>query len=569
MAKPATLKVDIVSDSRQARSDLDLFSSKIAGFTAGATAAVTGFAIDKIAEIATSAGSALTDGIEKAANLSASLGTLQRNYGDAAGQLEVWAQKAAKGLGLSEVAAVGAANRFATYARLLGISGQEAATFSTDVIGLAADLAAFNDLPVEDAVNAIGSAFRGERDPLERFGIVLNDAQVKAAYFRKTGEEVNGTLTTQQNIVGTLAALQEQGATAAGSFARESDQLGNKQQVLGAQFDNIKTKIGEILLPAMGGVTDFISGTFLPNVDDLINAFREGGLGGIFDKLSEKWGQAWPKIEEKLSEVFRNTQKWIGEHIPSWDGFLDGIQTAWDKLLAWLGVEVPLLGEKVSGWLRDNLPKVGPWVQAFSEWVDKAVNGDPETGEPGILARLLVLLTSLRTWIEEHSEEIIRYGVLIAGSLNTGFTYLGAMLGLTAMRALMDLKSKLITEGVPWMAETGIRLASAMANALSDFLTKQFSPNLTKVMKFLVSTALNAAFPGLGTAFIGLTGSGDSGGGNDVQQFVNTGPVASATSVEITVNSGFGTNGADVGAAIVQELNDYYARTGSWPFPTG
>ncbi len=71
MAKPATLKVDIVSDSRQARSDLDSFSGKVAGFTAGITSAVTGFAIDKIAEVATSAGQQLLDGVQKAASLSA------------------------------------------------------------------------------------------------------------------------------------------------------------------------------------------------------------------------------------------------------------------------------------------------------------------------------------------------------------------------------------------------------------------------------------------------------------------------------------------------------------------
>jgi hypothetical protein len=568
MAKPATLKVDIVSDSRQARQDLDSFSSKVAGFTAGVTSAVTGFAIDKIAQVATAAGASLADGIEKAANLSASLGTLQRNYGAAAAEIEKWAKNAAKGLGLSEVAAVNAANRFATYARLLGISGQEAATFSQDIIGLSADLAAFNDLPVEDAVNAIGSAFRGERDPLERFGIVLNDAQVKAAYFRKTGEEVNGTLTTQQNIIGTLQALTEQGATATGSFARESDQLGNKQQVLGAQFDNIKTKIGSVLLPALGGVTGFLSETLIPQVDDVVTAFQQGGLGGAFDELGDKWGRAWPRLKEKLDEIWNNVTGWIADHVPSWDGWSEGIRNAWDGTLEYLGTEVPALGEKVSGWLRDNLPKVGPWVVAFGEWVDKAINGDPASGEPGIMKRLEAWLDSMLIWIEKNGSKITDYGIKIAFYLAVGFNLLTTYLSLILTKALQDLASKAITEGIPLLREAGYRLGGALANAVSDFLLNNFGTGVGRALKAAIAAALNAAIPGLGSLFIGVT-QDNPRTSNSNQSATPSGPIASGTSIEITVNSGFGTNGNDVGAAIVAELNDFYARNGYWPFPTG
>jgi len=563
MGKPATLKVDIVSDSRQARDDLDSFSSKVAGFTAGVTASVASFALDKITDFAVTAGRSLTDGIDKAASPSAALGTLNYNYGAASETIAKFAEGAANTLGLSKLAAVEAANRFSVYAKAIQLSGTEAAGFATQLTKLAGDLGAFADLPTEDAINAIGSAFRGERDPLEKYGVLLNDANVKAAYFRRTGEEVNGTLTTQQNILGTLQVLQEKGIEIGDAFARESEQLGNKQQVLSAQFDNVKTKIGSVLLPAFADVTSFLSDSVVPGVEDVVDAFRQGGFSGAFDEIANKWGDAWPKIETRLRELFDNVTTWIGDHVPSWDGWLDGIQTAWDGLLEWLSQEIPKLSDKVSTWLRENLPKVGPWIEAFGSWLDKVINGDPESGEPGLLKRLDTFLNSIATWIEENQPTLQYYGTLVSGGIMAGFAYIGLMLTSVLVRALVDLKSKVILEGVPLMAELGLRLAKAMGDALNNWILNNFSGTFGKVLKGLVAAALNAVVPGLGSYFVAFTPDSPTNGSN----LVGGGPIASAegVNINISVEAGFGTNGADVGAAIVAEIQDYINRTGSFP----
>jgi hypothetical protein len=566
MAKPATLKIDVIADTRNAQTNLSQFSSKVAGFTAGVTASLTTFALDKIVSLASAGANAITDGIDKAANLSASLQTLQRNYGDAAEQVTQWSVNAARGLGLSQVAAVQAANRFATYARLLGYSGTQAAAFSEETIQLAADLAAFNDLPVEDAVNAIGSAFRGERDPLERFGIVLNDVQVKAAYFEKTGEKVTGTLTTQQNIIGTLAAITKQGSTATGAFARESEQLGNKQQVLSAQFDNVKTKIGGVLLPALSEVTGFLADEVIPGVEDVVDAFKEGGLSGAFEEVSEKWGRAWPKLKEKLDGIYNSTTGWIADHIPSWQSWLDAFSNLTGELFTWAGEEIPKLGTRVSEFLKENVPKVGPWVVAFTSWVDKAMNGDPATGEKGIYKRLDAAIKNMSTYIDTHSAEITEIGAKIATYMLAGMAAFGILSYLSIKQALFNLQ-KAMLEAIPSLAGASLNLAKGIAEGISNYLRNSFGPVLGNLLKTLVTAALNAAFPGLGTAFAFITRDAPA----------SSAPVASGrsafngqdyfggnipNSIEINVNAGFGTNGPDVGAAIAAELRDYYERNG-------
>jgi hypothetical protein len=75
---------------------------------------------------------------------------------------------------------------------------QELATFSNDFTALASDLASFNNTTPEEAINAIGSALRGESEPLRKYNVLLNDAKLKAAALELGIYSGSGALTDQQ-----------------------------------------------------------------------------------------------------------------------------------------------------------------------------------------------------------------------------------------------------------------------------------------------------------------------------------------------------------------------------------
>ncbi|CAB4169391.1 hypothetical protein UFOVP1282_11 [uncultured Caudovirales phage] len=518
MAKPATLKVDIVSDSRQARSDLDSFSGKIAGFTAGVTSAVTGFAIDKIAELATSAGQQLLDGVSKAASLSASLGTLTYNYGEAAQTIEAFAASAATSFGLSKLSAVEAANRFSVYAKAIKLTGGEAAGFSVDLTKLAGNLGAFADLPTEDAINAIGSAFRGERDPIEKYGILLNDASVKAGLFRRTGEQVTGTLTTQQNILGTLQVLQEKGVEIGDAYGREQEQLGNKTKNASAQFENMKAKIGEFLLPAFTSVTDFISTNLLPGLEGLVDAFRTGGLSGLFEELGKKWEQALPGIDQFIQA----------------------------------------LPGRITTYLNENLPDFTAWTAQASKWITDAILGTGTEENPGLLVRMAQLARGI-TDAAENSKDGFRSsgskigGYLVEGLINTFTSYVSD--SLKNYFTWDNLKTIIFGGGNPF---------NFVGRVIGEIMIGGIKSVFEKLADWIYRTIWNAVKRGMGGLWGGvlnLLGLNDSAYADTVSGS-GTSSVSTATAIEITVNAGFGTNGQDVGAAIAAELTDYYARNG-------
>ena len=501
MARPATLRVDILADSKQATAELDGFSSKVAGFAAGVSAAVANFAINKVVEGATYAANFVTDGIENAASLSAALATLNTNYGDSAALVAKWAETAATSLGVSELKAIQATNRFATYARVLGLSGYESALFSTQLLKTASDLAAFSDLPVEQAINAIGSAFRGERDPLEAFNVLLNDSEVKAAYFRKTGEEVNGTLTTQQNIIGTLQAITEKAAPALDAFGKESDQLGNKQQVLNAKLEDLKTTIGEKLLPVTTQFFGWLTDEGLPRIEKFARALADN-IGPAIEAVVGF-------IRETLIPAFQDLGEWIDKNV------------------------VPIL-EKLGNFISTEIV---PRLQAFGEIAGQYLG--PLIAELGPkFEKLWAQIKDLRDALEPLIERI---GALIGPAI--GLALIQTLGTIVAAFQLVSWAVDGVTAAVKFVADQ-VRLAIDIWNDFYAILEKAW-----ELYERFVANPIDKAFDFLGGVVDRIVP------GSVTPQTINY-----YTNVTATVPPGV--NGWDAGANIAQALNDYYARTG-------
>jgi hypothetical protein len=131
---------------------------------------------------------------------------------------------------------------------------KDLAGFSNDFTALASDLASFNNTTPEQAVQAIGAALRGESEPLRQYGVLLNDAALKAAALELGIYDGSGALTDQQKILAAQKVIFEQTTDAQGDFARTSDGLANSQRTLTAQMDNLQVSIGQALLPVVEAI---------------------------------------------------------------------------------------------------------------------------------------------------------------------------------------------------------------------------------------------------------------------------------------------------------------------------
>lgn len=181
-------------------------------------------------------------------------------FKDSADEIRAFAKTAQDGLGQSEQSALDAAATFAIFGKGAGLTGKKLVTFSTGLATLASDMASFSNTSPQEAIEAIGAALRGESDPIEKYGVLLNEAVIQQEGVRIGIIKTTKTaLTPQQRVLAAQSAIYRQTKEAQGDFARTSGGLANQQRILSARFENTKAELGAGLLPAMLRIVETLS----------------------------------------------------------------------------------------------------------------------------------------------------------------------------------------------------------------------------------------------------------------------------------------------------------------------
>lgn len=188
--------------------------------------------------------------VQSASDLNESISKSNVIFGNSAKAIQGWAATADQALGLSQTAALEAAGNFAILGQSAGLTGVELNTFSTDLTGLAADLASFNNTSTDEAITALAAGLRGESEPLRRFGVLLSENAVQAKAMEMGLAATAKELTDQDKVLARNALILEQTTTQQGDFARTADGAANQQRILAAEIENSRAAIGQGLLPA-------------------------------------------------------------------------------------------------------------------------------------------------------------------------------------------------------------------------------------------------------------------------------------------------------------------------------
>lgn len=233
------------------------------------------------ATVAIGAGGAFLKGaITEAANLEQSVGAIESVFKRSSGQMLKWSKNAAKAVGLSK-------NEFNELGTLIGAQLKNGGTAmdqlapkTNQLIKLGADLSSMFGGNTREAVEALSSALKGERDPIERYGVTLNQAKIDAEAAALGFTKVGNSFDTQAQQAATLSLIYKQTQDAQGNFNRETDTTAHKQQVLGARFSNLKARIGKGLLPVYNKLLDILEKKVGPITQKVI-----AGLVGLFDLI--------------------------------------------------------------------------------------------------------------------------------------------------------------------------------------------------------------------------------------------------------------------------------------------
>ena len=318
-------------------------------------------------------------------------------FKEAASTINQWASGSARDFGLSTSAALEAASGFGNMFAQLGIGLPVAADMSTGITELAADFASFHNADISEVISAQSAAFRGEYDALQRFLPLINAATVEQEAMAMTGKANAKELTAQEKALAVYELMLKGAGDAMGDFDRTSNSLANQQRQLGATWDNIKVKIGSVLVPILATLAGVI-------LNQVIPAF--GKIGDVVGPMLEKVGMVASAFKSAFS----------GEGITS-DGIVgkaEGIGVALRGIFDGVMAALPGIIEALSG-IGQRL------VEAFGAFVENAGPGLVELF--GALKDLAIELAPVLLAIAES---------IILPGLETVVPLLGEFVGIAA-----------------------------------------------------------------------------------------------------------------------------------------
>lgn len=288
----------------------------------GATAA--GFAILKFGQ----------DSLRAASDLEQSVGAVESVFGPLAERVRALGDNAAESLGLAESEYLQFAAVTGAQLRNLGVDQDEVIGKTDELIRLGADLAATYGGTTAEAVQALSSLLRGERDPVERYAVSIKQSDINARLAAEGLGDLEGEARRAAETQATLALLSEQTAEAQGQFAREADTAAVSQQRLNAKLEDAKAEIGQALLPILVELIE--------TGEDLIPVITE--IGQAAAGIAENWGPAITVISDLVGAV---------DELP-------------DVLPEWLTNPPPIFGQSgtQAGQVLRVLPVVGEWFEA-------------------------------------------------------------------------------------------------------------------------------------------------------------------------------------------------------------
>lgn len=284
MSGPIVVAID--GDNRGLSRSLDSSKSKISGLsrvagTAG-RAVAAGLAVAAAGVIALGVKS-----VKAASDAEQSLGATETVFGRFSDTVVKTSKRAATTFGLSANEYRESANLIGSLFRNQGVEADKLAGKTRGMIKTGSDLAATYGGTTREAVEALGSAFKGEFDPLERYGISIKQSAINAELAANGQEKLEGQALKTAQQIATSKLIMEQSSRAAGAFGRESNTLAHVQQVLGAQSENLQAKIGGALTPSLTKLGNAVSADVMPYLSDLADKYAPKVAGWI-DKLSDK-----------------------------------------------------------------------------------------------------------------------------------------------------------------------------------------------------------------------------------------------------------------------------------------
>ena len=261
--------------------------------------------------------------IEAGSNVAEVQNIVDTAFGSMTGMVDEFASTAIEKFGLSELAAKNYAGTMMAMLNSTGVAKDAASEMSITLAGLAGDLASFYNISANEAFTAIRAGISGETEPLKRFGINMNIANINAYALANGLHKTYNEMTLSEQAMIRYNYLMAATSQQQGDFAKTSANWANQVRILAMNFQQLASILGQgliaAILPAVQALNALmgkliqVAKVFRDFVYALMGKSVEGSQGGIVNDYTstglENLGTAGGDAASGMDDATDSAQK--------------------------------------------------------------------------------------------------------------------------------------------------------------------------------------------------------------------------------------------------------------------
>jgi hypothetical protein len=216
--------------------------------------------------------------------------------------------KEVENYGLSQSQAAQASVFLGSVLKQYGFNTMQVADETERLVTLSQDLATTYGYDVSEALLAVTALFRGEYDPIEKFGVAMKQNEVNARIAAQGLEDLEGAALANAQATARLQMLFERAGDSIGAFGRASDTLYGSQQRLNAVMGNLQLAFGAPLqrpLAAINNLFADLAQEFGPDIVEIGDALAStvGSLTPIIGLLTRTFFELISPLQQVVEII--------------------------------------------------------------------------------------------------------------------------------------------------------------------------------------------------------------------------------------------------------------------------
>jgi len=225
-------------------------------------------------------------------------------------EIEKFAESAVTSMNVSKLAAMKYTGTLGGLFKTIGMNSEQTMTMSKRMVQLAADLGSLHNKKTEDAIQAIGSALRGEAEPIRVFNVLLNDMTLKTEAMARGLYDGKGALDPATKALAAYHVILRQTTDAHGNAEATAYSYQNQKKKLTAEIENLSGEIGKTFLPLMRDMVTTMNKVDFESIAEHAE-FAARGFKLYAEEIAEAKKQVESFLEtipgiEKLKDIFQD-----------------------------------------------------------------------------------------------------------------------------------------------------------------------------------------------------------------------------------------------------------------------